>query len=85
MAKRDHREVESREARRARNEETERRERKAESREHTEAVLQATDELLDEVDKVLRKSLDLDENADDKIFDERAKDLAEGYKQKGGQ
>ncbi len=61
-----------------------RRERKAESRKRTDAVLKGTDGVLDEVDKLLREALDLDENADDEIFEERTRMVA-GYIQKTSQ
>lgn len=42
-------------------------------------------DLLDDIDLVLRMSLDLDHDASDEVFDSRAAAMVAGYQQKGGQ
>jgi 2-succinyl-5-enolpyruvyl-6-hydroxy-3-cyclohexene-1-carboxylate synthase len=57
----------------------------AESHNRATSVVQEADELLDEIDEVLRESLGLDKDASDERFAELADTMVAGYVQKGGQ
>jgi Pup-like protein len=56
-----------------------------ESLAHAEQVIEETDAVLDDIDDVLRASLDLEKDAPDELFAERAAAMVAGYQQKGGQ
>jgi hypothetical protein len=57
----------------------------AESRARTEEITQETEDLLDDIDAALRASLDLDKDASDELFAERAALLIAQNIQKGGE
>jgi hypothetical protein len=56
-----------------------------ETRTRVEQVVHAADDVLDDIEEALRASLDLDKDASDELFAERAAAMVAGYQQKGGQ
>jgi hypothetical protein len=59
--------------------------RVTERQEHAKEVSEEAGDLLDEMDDIMRKSLDLKEDATDKEFEERSQSWILSYVQKGGQ
>lgn len=57
----------------------------AESRERREQVMEETQDLLAELDMMMREAVGLDENASDEKFTERAAKMANEFVHKGGQ